>query len=601
MHLPSFLAIPNSLEVQKELFELGYKNLKIHLLGHFVLCTIVGVEALSYAAPAALASWVIWMVFVAVALCLTLFTFAHKTEPDAADPIQMRQRLKFWRWAHLAIVCFVGIGWGCVGFLLVPGAERHNIMIFIAFAGTVGYSSSSNGPHDLFGFVLSASIALLLLITQMPKVLGFESVYVIAMSVLYFFALTLAAYNSRRTLLASIELKLANQLLATKNAEVAIKAEQASRDKSDFLAAASHDLRQPVHALQLLIEAHRQQEPIAAAHPLMLNINEAGQAIGELFSALMEISQLENGTEQPAPSLFDVTEVIERVTLRAQPDAQRKALQVRFFLAKSLPRKTVFTDRFILERMLGNLLSNAIRYCEKGGVLISLRRAHGNNGLWLDVLDTGIGIAERDQTRIFNPYVQLGNEARDRTKGLGLGLSIVKRSSALLNMQLELVSIPGRGSRFRLHIPAATTRVDRKKPSKSELQASNEHELAVPTQGLKIVVVDDDPMIQIGMSSLLTSWGVEVKSATVGDISALNVCPAGWIPDYILCDFRLPGKLDGIDMLSLFRASFPHVRGILQTGELAQSVQAKAEQLGFKVMFKPIEAKALARALGQMQ
>jgi signal transduction histidine kinase/CheY-like chemotaxis protein len=601
MHLPSFLAIPKSLEVQKELFELGYKNLKIHLLGHLALCTIVGVEAISSATPSTLASWVIWMIFVAVALCLTLLAFKQKGDLAAADPIRAVNQLKFWRWAHLAIVCSVGIGWGCVGFLLVPGAERHNLIIFIAFAGTVGYSSSSNGPHDLFGFALSASIALLLLMTQIPKILGFESVYVIGMSVLYLFTLTFAAYNSRRTLLASIELKLANQQLAEKNAEVAAKAEQANRDKSDFLAAASHDLRQPVHALQLLIEAHRQQEPIAAAHPLMHNINDAGKAIGELFSALMEISQLENGTEQPAPSLFDITEVIERVTLRAQPDAQRKALQVRFFLAKSLPRKTVFTDRFILERMLGNLLSNAIRYCEKGGVLISLRRAHGNDGLWLDVLDTGIGIAAPDQARIFNPYVQLGNEARDRTKGLGLGLSIVKRSCDLLNMNLELVSIPGRGSRFRLHIPAILTRIDRKKPTQDENQTSTENESIGTTKGLKIVVIDDDPMIQIGMNSLLTSWGVDVKSATVGDISALNACPAGWTPDYILCDFRLPGKLDGIDMLSLFRASFPHVRGILQTGELAQSVQAKAEQLGFKVMFKPIEASALARALNQTQ
>jgi len=239
-----------------------------------------------------------------------------------------------------------------------------------------------------------------------------------------------------------------------------------------------------------------------------------------------------------------------------------------------------------------------VRYTAQGGVLLSLRRAHGGDGWWLEVWDTGMGIAPADQARIFDPYVQLGNRQRDRAAGLGLGLAIVRHACKLLGIDLTLRSRPGRGSCFRLHLPAnllvSAVSADPPKPTHAQHAP-----LVNPSNwlnGRRLLLVDDDVMIQRAMQALLGSWGLEVRSASEGDVSVLAVC-ADWTPDCVLCDFRLPGPMDGVAMLDFLQERFPAMVGILQTGELAQTVQARAEEAGYMVLFKPVEAHILASTL----
>ncbi len=275
------------------------------------------------------------------------------------------------------------------------------------------------------------------------------------MCVLYVSVLMLAARNARSSLLASIELRLDNEILARTNAANAARAEQANRDKSAFLAAASHDLRQPVHALLLLIEAYRQEVPAAANHPLMQHITAAGQSIRSLFNALMELSCLESGTEKPVLMACNLVDIVGNALNRVSPEAASKGSELRSFISRRLHWRTARNDKYMLERVIGNLLSNAVNYTPRGGILLSLRPAHGDNGIWLEVWDTGIGIADDDRKRIFDPYVQVGNRERDRSKGLGLGLAIVRDIMNLLGMKLTLNSRVGHGSCLRVHLPIA--------------------------------------------------------------------------------------------------------------------------------------------------
>ena len=582
--------------VAHELFRLGYRNLQAHVVGHVCLSLLVAVGTWFAARPALVLGWLAWMLGLSLVFAYGLWAFRDKVKHADIRADDLAQ----WKAVHLWMVTLPGIGWGSIGLLMVPDAQVNNLMVMTSFAGAFAYSAVSNA-HDQRGYLVSVTLATAVLLSQLHRAFGTQAWVVAGMCLLYFGVMTWVARNAHVTLLESIKLRLANEKLARTNAENAARAEQANRDKSEFLAAASHDLRQPVHALLLLIEAYRQQVPSAASHPLILNIAAAGQAIGTLFNALMELSRLESGMEKPVLSSFDVADEVLLLASRTRPVAHRKSLPLRSFVSHAVAHQLLQTDKLLFERIVGNLLSNAVRYTSQGGVLLSLRRAHGGDGLWLEVWDTGLGIAPADQQRIFDPYVQLTNRERDRAAGLGLGLAIVHHASALLNIHLTLRSRPGRGSCFRLHLPAnmltsvVTTGTGR--------QAAPQAPLVRPSGwlvGRRLLLVDDDVMIQRAMLALLGSWGMEVRCAGVGDPAVLEVCQPDWQPDCVLCDFRLPGSLDGVAMLDFLQERFPDMVGILQTGELAQTVQARAEEAGYMVLFKPVEAHILASTLASV-
>lgn len=582
--------------VEHELFLLGYRNLTVHLVGHVGLSLLVAMGTWFAASHALVLGWLAWMLGLALIFGVGLWVFRQPVTVYGVDKLVLRR----WKAVHLWMVTLPGIGWGSIGLLFVPGAQVNNLMVMTAFAGALAYSSVSNA-HDLRGFVASVTLASAVLLSQIPAAFGAQSLVVMGMCLLYLSVMAWVARHAHLTLIDSIQLRLANEILAQKNAENATRAEQANRDKSEFLAAASHDLRQPVHALLLLIEAYRQQVPGAAHHPLIHNIAAAGQSIGTLFNALMELSRLESGMEKPVLASFELSESISRLLARVRPEAERKGLVVRSRVARRAVRLIICSDKLLLERALGNLLSNAVRYTERGGVMLTLRPAHGTGGYWLDVRDSGLGIADGDQGRIFDPYVQIANRERDRTKGLGLGLAIVRHACELLGLKVSLRSMLGRGSCFRLHLPAEQC------CQPSEISAAGAvayfPSLVRPSSSLtgrRLLLVDDDLMIQQAMHALLGSWGMDLRSAGQGDATVLQVCGPDWEPECVLCDFRLPGVLDGIAMLDMLQEHFPKAVGILQTGELAQTVQARAEEAGYMVLFKPVDASVLSATLSMV-
>jgi CheY-like chemotaxis protein len=269
---------------------------------------------------------------------------------------------------------------------------------------------------------------------------------------------------------------------------------------------------------------------------------------------------------------------------------------MRIFVSRNLTQTTICTDKVLLERILGNLLSNAIRYTSCGGVLVSLRKAHGSDNLWLEVWDTGLGIAQEDQARIFDPYFQISNRERDRSKGLGLGLAIVRHATELLGLEVALVSRSGHGSRFRLDMPVSLVQQDAMASMPATLSESLPRPNAI-LNNRRILVIDDDLMVLQAMQALLGEWKMDLRCDSGTDDRALLQRDPCWTPECIISDFRLPGPYNGIQLLDALLECYPDAVGILQTGELGKDVHALAEEAGYLVLSKPVSAHRLASTL----
>jgi two-component system, sensor histidine kinase len=590
------LIAQHPIEVRRALFSLGYRNLFVHEIGQIIVSLLVFGASWNVVPEDDLLTWMAWQGVTSLAMAVGLLFFRKASlEPELGAQTLIR-----WRLAHLVMITMIGIGWGIESSMMVPDKPVHNLMILNAFGGTLAYSSVSNAPHDPIAFGTSAVVAIAVLLWQIPRIFGVDTYFVIGMCLLYFFVLVLAAVNSRRTLLELIYLKISNEKLALTNATNAAVAVQANQEKSEFLAAASHDLRQPVHALLLLIEAFKKQEPKASSHPLMRHISSAGQSISSLFSALMDLSRLESGRDRLRVSNIDMAALLTKMREQFRHEACEKKIHIAVFLPKNAHEIVIETDKLVLEQILSNLISNAIRYTSIGGVLLALRRNVGTNSLSLEIWDSGLGILESDQSRIFQPYVQVGNKQRDRTQGLGLGLAIVHQAIANLGWKISVKSKFGKGSCFKVEIPNHILKTGVASIVTPALPTSPIDSSACikVLNRRKILLVEDDPIVVAAMESIFVSWNVDFRCASIGDESVLNAMEPDWVPECILCDFRLPGKMNGVVLLDFLLERFPTAVGVLQTGEPESVVREKADDAGYVVLFKPIAPDLLASFLG---
>lgn len=590
--------------VDHALFLIGFRSLLTSGRSQIALSGLVAFTVHDTSDPVILGVWLACLVFAGL-----FYMVLHRHfGPEVSVPPPNVDAVKRWKHYRRNLQLFSAIGWGSTVWLMVPGATVQNAVLMTVFTGVVGQSSSGNSANDFLGVVISSVATMMVFTWHLPAIFGDEALPLILMLVLYMLALISSLGNTHRSLRQSIRLQLENKALAISNAEQAARAEKANRDKSEFLAAASHDLRQPVHALLLLLGAYRQQVPTAMNHPLMQHITQAGQSINSLFNALMELSRLESGTEKPSLSEFDLSAALHDVLERSRPEAQAKRLHLRSYLAPALMHSQLCTDQVLFKRIVANLLSNAVRYTPRGGVLLALRPAHAGGGaaapgVWIEIWDTGVGIDPAHQTRIFDPYVQMGNRERDRSQGLGLGLAIVRHACDLLGFSVTVTSVPGRGTRFRLAVPRQLVRPSSAPKAAAPPTPEGEQmpvKAGVWLHGRRVLLVDDDPLVQLAMQALLGGWQLDVRTATRGDESVLAVCHSGWEPECVLCDFRLPGPMNGIELLDFLQQQFPTAIGLLITGEMVQTVQQAAEDAGYMLLSKPVDASVLAYTLGAL-
>lgn len=353
------------------------------------------------------------------------------------------------------------------------------------------------------------------------------------------------------------------------------KAEATDEAKSRFLRAANHDLRQPLAALKIMLFNCQLEEDEDRRRELLHSMDVTASVMEDLLGALLQIGQLDAGRIKPRLSTFQLSQVFERLDIQLRHQAAEKGLRFRFVGT----RRTVASDRALLERILGNLVANAIRYTDIGGVLVGCRR-HGE-GLRIDVIDTGRGVAQEDEARIFDEFYRAPDSRRLQKNGLGLGLSIVSRLASLLEHRIELRSATGVGSRFSVFVPLGN--VWHSQVVETDVNEAVAGEFA----GAPILYVEDDDMLRGTMEQLLDRWGVDQRSAADAD-EAMAFVRAGFRPKLILADYSIRDAT-GLDVIAGIREAVgAQVPACVITADAEPKVVDRMREAGVPLMVKPV-------------
>ncbi len=357
-----------------------------------------------------------------------------------------------------------------------------------------------------------------------------------------------------------------------------LKAEAASSAKSRFLASASHDLRQPAHALGMFVARLAQLPHDAHTSHLVDCIHESVRAMQDMLDGFFDLSQLDAKQTHITRVAFPISSVFDQLRHGLASAATDKGLRLRFRPSMAW----VESDPGLLNRVLLNLVVNAVRYTQRGSVLVACRPTRDGTQLRLEVRDSGIGIAPHFHEDIFQEFFQIDNPERDPNKGLGVGLSIVARACRLLKHPIVVRSAPGYGTCFTVTVPLA--------PARPGGTYEDVNGLAPQTgfDGLRVLLVEDDAMGRAGVANLLTSWGCSVTTAD-GARAACDLYQQDQPPHIIISDYRLGGGINGIEAMAMLSAlSGQRVAACLISGDTDANVRAQAQAAGLTLLHKPV-------------
>ena len=363
-------------------------------------------------------------------------------------------------------------------------------------------------------------------------------------------------------------------------------AAQADAEKSRFLAIASHDLRQPVHALALFTATLHKRMQHSQDEPLVRNMARAIDGLERSFNALLDISRLDAGSMVPTAQTFSLRDIFRRLHMHYAGQAELAGLALRF----SPGGKSVHSDPQMLERILGNLIQNAIKYTESGGIVVVARTTA--TAVNIEVWDTGNGLAPTELPRIFDEFYQVGHAERDRSHGLGMGLAIVKRLARQLGHRLTVTSCKGRGTMFRIGIASGGL------SGIQETLAPADTVPMIVTIPQMVLVIDDEEPIREGLRGLLQEWGYQaMTAASAAQAEQVTQALEGRI-DLILSDLHLGGEADGLEAVECVqRLCRNEVPAILITGDTAHTEIRRIAATGHMVLFKPVQPRRLFEAL----
>lgn len=361
----------------------------------------------------------------------------------------------------------------------------------------------------------------------------------------------------------------------------------ANKAKSRFLATATHDLRQPLHALGLFVAQLSGRTTAAERRQLVAGIEAALSGMNELFNALLDISKLDAGVVNPKWSTSPAAQVMRRIETTFASLAREKNLALQIVPSNAWLR----SDAVMLERIVGNLVQNAIRYTRSGRVVVGCRRR--GDRLRIEVWDTGRGIPPDQQKNIFSEFYRVEGSERD-SSGLGLGLAIVDRLCRLLDHPIEVKSVPGKGSCFAIAVPMVAPADRGAKP-----------QLALPPRAIAaadklIVVIDDDPLVLDSMGSLIKSWGCGVITGSDESAALDGLSRSGATPDVIISDYRLRNGKTGIEAIARLReAAAAPIPAFLMSGDTDLDVVREAKASGLALLHKPVEPATLRALLAE--
>ena len=387
---------------------------------------------------------------------------------------------------------------------------------------------------------------------------------------------------SRNDLHELISLKFEKQSLAESIEEKKQLAEKSVEDKNRFLAAASHDLRQPLHTVNLLLSALNNQVNSQKGKDLLDGASNAMTALSNSFKSLLDVSKLDAGVVEVNVSNVPLHVLIDSLLLEFKSTAEHKNIELSSFA----PSCYAYSDPTLLERILRNLISNAVKYTNKGAVSIVIKLV--DESINVEIIDTGVGIPEDEQENIFSEYYQLDNPERDRNKGFGLGLAISKRLCDLLEIPLSIESKVGSGSTFSLVLQQGETIEPLSTPESASHNIANSN----------ILVIDDDLSILYGMEKVLADWGCRALSADSEESALALLQKSTGKVDLILADYRLRNGKNGVDaclnLIQEFNLSIP---SIIVTGDTSPERLKEVTQSGFRILHKPVKTKELKEAI----
>ncbi len=393
--------------------------------------------------------------------------------------------------------------------------------------------------------------------------------------------------------------RLQRELESRREIELALKrakesADRANETKTRFLAAASHDLRQPLSSALLFLESIDESAVEGSDRDYLNKSRVALASLSNLLGTLLDVARLDSGGIEPRYADFPISALLERIGPEFEGVARSAGIGLTFVSCSALVR----SDMALLETVLRNLISNAIRYTPRGRIVVGCRRRR--EGLLIAVHDTGIGIESAYLKAIFTAYYQVPASGRARTSGIGLGLSIVDRIARLLSLQCAVRSIPGRGSMFSVQVPYGRKKTQVKGKSAARSRSG------VPTvvrrgRPLAIAVIDDDSGLRLGLAATLAKWGHRPIVAATATEVVVQFIEADLTPDLVFSDYHLAGGVTGDTAIDEMSREFDRApQAVVMSSDPDPALHEKLRQRGFEFLSKPLNLASLRRVIDQL-
>lgn len=524
---------------------------------------------------------IVWMSLVVSAVAIrTLIYFFYRRHIDLEHATKLI-------WFFVIGSGISGALWG-IGLAVLFPEEKLEYQLFILFflvgwgAGSVTTLTTYLPVFFAFFPVIMLPIGIVLFSVGSPIHISLG-----IMVVAFVIVLSYAGVKTNRTLKQSLRLRFENIDLLEQLRDQKDEAEQANSAKSKFLAAASHDLRQPLYSLTLFTSVLDESIKQPKERKIVDQIKASVETLQDLFNALLDISQLDAGIIKVEKTDFALHPLFEKLDNDFHPQAREKGLS---FTWPSCAY-AVHTDPTLLAQILRNYISNAIRYTDHGEVKITCD-ADGKF-IVINVIDSGIGIPADEQQVIFEEFHQLSNPERDRSKGLGLGLAIVQRTAGLLGHMINIISQPGKGSTFSITLEQANI---------GESQGTPVIENKIDKDSTYIIVIDDEASVREGTQSLLNVWGCDVVTAADKNEAMAQLRQQNRSPDGIIADYRLRENHTGIEVIRAIHAEYnDSIPALIVTGDIAVENLREVNSSGFQVLHKPVPPAKLRSFLRNIQ
>lgn len=559
---------PLTVETARESLRMRARQ-SIHSRTTVMVAAVIAMAAFGAIVPAwRLAGWALPVVLLAqlnAVLCARLLRGL-----DQATPAELARHQTVLWWMTIANQVAMGLTVWWIGYANTGALATIATTLQLIYLGGALVNASTHPPTFIPGAWINLLLAASYWLTQTE--LGWPLAFALAFMGLI---MSRSCRQSAAAFGESLRMRFENADLVKRLAQEKKVAEEANAAKSRFLAAASHDLRQPLHALLVFSTLlHKTQTPQTAE--LVAHIRSAAGSLDKLFAGLLDLSKLETGGVVPQLQAVHVNGIAQELCAEYEEACRNKGISI----ACSGSPQWVLSDPFLLERVLRNLIDNAVKYTRAGGVEVHIEQ--GASQTLVEVRDTGEGIAPDLQPRIFEEYFQVGNRARDLSKGSGLGLAIVKRLCHLLDTRLELASQPGQGTTFRLLLqqaPIYDAAGAGAAPTEDDPMAQ-----PAPLQGLCIWLVEDNELVQLATRRALEDLGASVHAwAHMPPVDG----PAPR-PDALVADYRLDGDSTGLQVARVLRLTWPQLPVAIVTGDPAIDRAALEEMGNTVVLQKPV-------------